>query len=74
MVFPMKIITSTGFYRYCAAGASAPVVVKSQSPKFGAGREFRYGGSKTLRKVLGSAHFPHEKGQENDTDGKTLRR
>ena len=26
------MITSTGFYRCCAPGASAPVVVKNQSP------------------------------------------
>ena len=32
LVFPRKIITSTGFYRCCGAGASAPVVVKNQSP------------------------------------------
>ena len=32
LVFSRKIITSTGFYRYCAPGASAPVVVKNQSP------------------------------------------
>ena len=29
-----KIITSTGFYRCCAPGASAPVVIKNQSPSF----------------------------------------
>ena len=33
LVFSRKIITSTGFYRCCAAGASAPVVVKNQSPR-----------------------------------------
>ena len=32
MVFSRKIITSTGFYRCCAPGASAPVPVKNQSP------------------------------------------
>ena len=32
LVFTRKIITSTGFYRYCAADASAPVVVINQSP------------------------------------------
>ena len=32
LVFPRKIITSTGFYRCCAAGASAPVVVKIGLP------------------------------------------
>ena len=32
LVFSRKIITSIGFYRCCAAGASAPVVVKNQSP------------------------------------------
>ena len=32
LVFSKKIITSTGFYRCCAPGASAPVVVKHQSP------------------------------------------
>ena len=32
LVFSRKIITSTGFYRYCAPDASAPVVVKNQSP------------------------------------------
>ena len=32
LVFSRKIITSTGFYRCCAPGASAPVVVKNQSP------------------------------------------
>ena len=31
-VFSRKIITSTGFYRCCAPRASAPVVVKNQSP------------------------------------------
>ena len=36
LVFSRKIITSTGFYRYCAADASAPVVVINQSPIFGA--------------------------------------
>ena len=34
LVFSRKMITSTGFYRCCAPGASAPVVVKNQSPKF----------------------------------------
>ena len=29
------MITSTVFYLCCAAGASAPVVVKNQSPRFG---------------------------------------
>ena len=33
LVFSRKIITSTGFYRCCAPGASAPVVVKNQSPR-----------------------------------------
>ena len=32
LIFPRKIITSTGFYRCCALGAPAPVVVKNQSP------------------------------------------
>ena len=32
LVFYRKIITSTGFYRYCAPGASAPVVVINESP------------------------------------------
>ena len=32
LVFSRKIITSTNFYRYCAPAASAPVVVKNQSP------------------------------------------
>ena len=32
LVFSRKIITSIGFYRCCAPGASAPVVVKVQSP------------------------------------------
>ena len=32
LVFSRKIITSTGFYRYCAPDASAPVVVINQSP------------------------------------------
>ena len=32
LAFSRKIITSTGFYRCCAAGASALVVVKKQSP------------------------------------------
>ena len=44
----------------------------SAESKLGTGREVRYGGSKTLRKVLGSAPFPKEKGQENGTDGKRL--
>ena len=35
LVFSRKIITSTGFYRYCAADASAPVVVINQSPRSG---------------------------------------
>ena len=34
LAFSRKIITSTGFYWCCAAGASAPVVVKNQSPSF----------------------------------------
>ena len=34
LVFSRKIITSTGFYRCCAPGASAPVVVKNQSPTY----------------------------------------
>ena len=34
LVFSRKIITSTGFYRCCAPGASAPVVVKNQSPRY----------------------------------------
>ena len=33
LVFSRKIITSTGFCLCCAAGASAPVVVKYQSPR-----------------------------------------
>ena len=32
LVFSRKIITSAGFYRCCAAGASAPAVVTNQSP------------------------------------------
>ena len=32
LVFSRKIITSTGLYRCCAPGASAPVVVKNQTP------------------------------------------
>ena len=32
LVYSGKIITSTGFYRCCTPGASAPVVVKNQSP------------------------------------------
>ena len=32
LVFSRKIITSTGFYRYCAPAASAPVVVINESP------------------------------------------
>ena len=32
LVFSRKTITSTGFYRCCAPGASAPVVVKNLSP------------------------------------------
>ena len=32
LAFSRKIITSTDFYRCCAAGASAPVLVKNQSP------------------------------------------
>ena len=35
LVFSRKIITSTGFYRCCAPGASAPVVVINQSPNIG---------------------------------------
>ena len=31
---PKKMIASTGFYRCCALGASAPVLVKNQSPSF----------------------------------------
>ena len=31
LVFPWKVITSTGFYRCCAPGASAPVVLKKIS-------------------------------------------
>ena len=38
LVFSRKIITSTGFYRCCAPGASAPVVVKNQSPILGSHR------------------------------------
>ena len=34
LVFSRKIITSTGFYRYCAADASAPVVVINQAPSY----------------------------------------
>ena len=34
LVFSRKIITSTGLYRCCAPGASAPVVVRNQSPIF----------------------------------------
>ena len=33
LVFSRKMITSTGSYRCCAAGTSAPVVVKIQSPR-----------------------------------------
>ena len=32
LAFSRKLITSTGFYRCCAHGTSAPVVVKNQSP------------------------------------------
>ena len=42
LAFSRKRITSTGFYRCCAPGASAPVVVKNQSPRYGvsvAGRD-----------------------------------
>ena len=42
LVFSRKIITSTGFYRCCAPGASAPVVVKSPSPSVCG--DFRGGG------------------------------
>ena len=35
LVFSREIITSTGFYRYCAPGASAPVVVIDDSPRRG---------------------------------------
>ena len=35
LVFSRKNITSTGFYRCCTPGASAPVVVKNQSPIVG---------------------------------------
>ena len=31
-MFSRKIITSTGFYRYCAPDASAPVVAINESP------------------------------------------
>ena len=41
LVFSRKIITSTGFYRCCAPGASAPVVVKHRSPKFCSNGESR---------------------------------
>ena len=34
LAFSRRIITSTGFYRCYAPGASAPVVVKNQSPSF----------------------------------------
>ena len=34
LVFSRKIITSTGFYRCCAPDASAPVVLKNQSPNY----------------------------------------
>ena len=33
LVFSGKVTTSTEFYRCCAPGASAPVVVKNHSPK-----------------------------------------
>ena len=33
LVFSMKIITSTGFYRCCAPDASAPVVALNRSPR-----------------------------------------
>ena len=32
LVFSWKLITSTGFYRYCAPDASAPVVVINEPP------------------------------------------
>ena len=35
LVFSRKLITSSGFYRCCAPGVSAPVVVKNQSPILG---------------------------------------
>ena len=35
LVFSRKIVTSAGFYRCCALGAPAPVVVKNQSPRTG---------------------------------------
>ena len=35
LVFSRKVITSAGFYRYCAPGASAPVVVIIGSPRNG---------------------------------------
>ena len=34
LVFSRKMITSTDFYWCCAAGASAPVVAKNQSPSY----------------------------------------
>ena len=35
LVLSRKVITSTGFYRYCAPDASAPVVVINESPGVG---------------------------------------
>ena len=52
-----------------------PAVLKNTTEsEIGAGREIRYGGSKTVRRVLGNSRLPKEKGQENGTDSTALRR
>ena len=52
LAFYRKIISSTGFYRYCAPDASAPVVVINESP---IGRSLRSAGK--LSESSPSVHY-----------------
>ena len=68
LVFSRKIVTSTGFYRYCAPSASAPVVVINGSPTFGGKQCPEESSRKSPGKILGTikvqTHFCRQKGQQ----------
>ena len=68
LVFSRKMITSTGFYWCCALGASAPVVLKNQSPIMGI--NFRRGNSKKCPTKSGQVR-PRQ-GQESAISGRRL--
>ena len=61
LVLSRKIITSTGFYRYCAADASAPVVVINQSPHLSPKFLEKIGQKSFLEKRVLTAAGRHQK-------------